>query len=126
MLSRRTLLWSTLGLTGLVASGALIPSYRLRVAAQLLIDGRRAPPGDGGKVFAEPEDWAKALISAAESQIGRTVRYDSAYAALAYPGGDVPIERGVCTDVVVRAYRDAFGLDLQKLVHDDMRANFKA
>lgn len=126
MLSKRAFLWSTLGLAGVLASGALIPSYRMRVAAQLLLDGAQAPPEDGGKLFAEPETWARALIAAAESQIGKTVRYDPAYTALAYPNGDVPIERGVCTDVIVRAYRDGFGVDLQKLVHEDMRAAFKA
>jgi uncharacterized protein YijF (DUF1287 family) len=66
------------------------------------------------------------LIAAARAQIGVTVRYDSAYTALAFPGGDVPRERGVCTDVLVRAYRDALGLDLQALVNADMEAAFGA
>ena len=70
------------------------------------------------------EDWAVRLIAAAEGQIGETVVYDPSYANLSYPGGDVPRERGVCTDVVIRAYRDAFGIDLQKLVHEDMRRDF--
>jgi hypothetical protein len=69
---------------------------------------------------------AEKLITAAESQIGRTLYYDPAYVKLAYPGGDVPIERGVCTDVVIRAYRDGLGLDLQRLVHEDMRGSFAA
>lgn len=43
---------------------------------------------------------------------------------LTYPGGDIPRDRGVCTDVVIRAYRDAFGIDLQKEVHEDMSAHF--
>jgi hypothetical protein len=66
-----------------------------------------------------------ALVRAARSQVGVTVVYDGAYVRLAYPGGDVPIDRGVCTDVLVRALR-AQGQDLQKLVHEDMRANFRA
>ena len=66
------------------------------------------------------------LIAAARAQIGVTVRYDSAYTPLAFPGGDVPRERGVCTDVVIRAYRDALGLDLQALVNEDMREEFSA
>ena len=74
---------------------------------------------------AEPT-WQARLIAAAERQVGRTVLYDGAYVRLAYPGGDVPRERGVCTDVVIRAYRDAFGLDLQTLVHEDMRRAFAA
>ena len=64
------------------------------------------------------------IVVAARSQIGRTVIYDPAYVGLAYPGGDVPIERGVCTDVVIRALRDALKMDLQKLVHEDMSAAF--
>ena len=67
-----------------------------------------------------------ALIGAARRQIGVTRAYDPGYSSLAYPGGDVPRERGVCTDVVVRAYRDALELDLQRLVHEDMAANFGA
>jgi uncharacterized protein YijF (DUF1287 family) len=63
-------------------------------------------------------------VRAARSQVGRTVIYDSAYAGLEYPGGDVPIERGVCTDVVVRALRNALNMDLQKLVHEDMKRAF--
>lgn len=71
-------------------------------------------------------DWAEKLVAAARGQIGRTVHYDPAYVRLAYPGGDVPADRGVCTDVVIRAYRAAFGLDLQKLVHEDMSRAFSA
>jgi uncharacterized protein YijF (DUF1287 family) len=56
--------------------------------------------------------------------VGRTTIYDPSYVRLDYPGGDVPIERGVCTDVVVRAFRDGLGMDLQKLVHEDMKAAF--
>jgi uncharacterized protein YijF (DUF1287 family) len=62
---------------------------------------------------------------AAEAQVGRTVRYDAAYVELAYPGGDVPADRGVCTDVVVRAFREV-GVDLQVAVHEDMSRTFRA
>lgn len=75
---------------------------------------------------AEPAAWGERLVAAARGQIGRTVVYDPAYVRLAYPGGDVPLERGVCSDVVIRAYRTAFGLDLQEQVHRDMAANFTA
>ena len=67
-----------------------------------------------------------ALITAARKQIGVTVTYDPAYTRLTFPGGDVDRSKGVCTDVIVRAYRDAFGLDLQALVNADMRSNFAA
>jgi uncharacterized protein YijF (DUF1287 family) len=73
---------------------------------------------------AEVPDWPQRLVAAAEAQVGVTVTYDPAYVRLAYPGGDVPRDRGVCTDVVIRAYRDGFGIDLQRLVHEDMRTNF--
>jgi len=66
------------------------------------------------------------LIVAARAQIGVTTSYDPAYVSLDYPGGDVPMDRGVCTDVVVRAFRAAFAFDLQKAVHEDMRADFGA
>ena len=63
---------------------------------------------------------ATGLVDAARSQVGVTLSYDPRYERLAYPGGDVPLERGVCTDVVVRAYRK-LGADLQVLVHQDMK-----
>lgn len=65
------------------------------------------------------------LVAAARSQIGQTVRYDPAYEKLAYPMGDVPRERGVCTDVVIRAMREQ-NLDLQQMVHQDMKRHFSA
>jgi uncharacterized protein len=64
------------------------------------------------------------IVLSARGQIGKTLRYDPAYRALDYPNGDVPIEVGVCADVVVRALRAGFGLDLQKLVHEDMKQHF--
>ena len=68
---------------------------------------------------------AAAVVEAALAQVGVTRLYDPAYVRIAYPGGDVPADRGVCTDVVVRAFRAA-GVDLQKEVHEDMRRNFRA
>lgn len=63
------------------------------------------------------------LVDSARKQIGVTVNYDPAYRRLKYPDGDVPIETGVCADVIVRALRDQ-GIDLQKEVHEDMRNDF--
>lgn len=63
------------------------------------------------------------LVAAARAQIGVTRYYDPAYVQLAYPGGDVPVDRGVCTDVIVRAFRQR-GLDLQQALHEDMRRHF--
>jgi uncharacterized protein YijF (DUF1287 family) len=64
------------------------------------------------------------FVEAARSQIGRTIIYDPSYRSLDYPNGDVPLNRGVCTDVIIRALRDAFNYDLQKSVHEDMKENF--
>lgn len=101
MLFRRTLLAG-----GLVSGAALV-----------LPAGLRAQPA---------EDGAQKLVVAARRQIGVTLTYDPAYSRLDYPGGDVPRERGVCTDVIVRAYRDGLAIDLQVLVHEDMRKAFSA
>lgn len=64
------------------------------------------------------------IVSAARRQIGVTVAYDPAYRKIPYPNGDVPMDRGVCSDVIVRALREARGMDLQKLVHEDMASHF--
>lgn len=69
---------------------------------------------------------AQRLVAAARRQIGVTLRYDPAYTILDFPNGDVDRVKGVCTDVVIRAFRDALALDLQALVNADMRSNFGA
>jgi uncharacterized protein len=63
------------------------------------------------------------IIANAIEQTKVTRTYDPAYVKLAYPGGDVPMSTGVCTDVVIRAFR-SINIDLQKEVHEDMRKNF--
>ncbi len=68
-------------------------------------------------------DLGSRIALAAEDQVGVTTIYDPQYVRLAYPNGDVPLERGVCTDVIVRAFR-AMGVDLQARVNEDMRKNF--
>ena len=70
-------------------------------------------------------DFDARLLDAASSQIGVTVHYDGSYRHLKYPGGDVPLDTGVCADVVVRAYRKV-GIDFQVLVHDDMAKAWSA
>ena len=65
------------------------------------------------------------LSAAAEERATHSVVYDAAYVQIAYPNGDVAADRGVCADEVVRAYR-LLGVDLQKLVHEDMKAHFNA
>jgi uncharacterized protein YijF (DUF1287 family) len=72
---------------------------------------------------------ASFLDKLAEAALQRTkaphVTYDPAYVRLGYPGGDVQADRGVCADVVIRSYR-ALGIDLQRVVHEDMAADFGA
>src|SRR5512138_3627358 len=63
------------------------------------------------------------IVAAARRQVGVTVVYDGSYRTLQYPNGDVPAERGVRTDVIVRALRTARSLDLQELVHEDIAAH---
>lgn len=65
----------------------------------------------------------KKLLESAVEQTGVTKGYDPNYVVIAYPNGDVPVETGVCTDVVIRGFRKA-GVDLQKQVHEDMKSNF--
>ncbi|MFD0798186.1 DUF1287 domain-containing protein [Maribacter chungangensis] len=63
------------------------------------------------------------LSDAALELTKQQVTYDGSYFSIPYPNGDVPSDKGVCTDVVIRAYRK-MDIDLQKEVHEDMRANF--
>ncbi|MFH0824644.1 MAG: DUF1287 domain-containing protein [Pseudomonadota bacterium] len=89
----------------------------------LLGFGRMSPtPTAYGRLH--DRNLGECLVGAARKQIGKTVHYDARYQVLTYPNGDVPLERGVCSDVVIRALREALGLDLQGLVHDDMKGNF--
>lgn len=80
-----------------------------------------------GSATAEPatRQSGRLLALAAARQVGVTTVYDPSYVRLAYPAGDVPLDRGVCADVVVRAFRE-IGVDLQVKVHMDMRRNFRA
>lgn len=67
--------------------------------------------------------FEKRLSYAAQSIIDPSIIYDPSYKSIPYPNGDVAANRGVCTDVIIRAYR-VLSIDLQQLVHEDMKANF--
>lgn len=69
---------------------------------------------------------ADPFVKAARDRLKSIVIYDGSYMRLDYPGGDVPATMGVCTDVVIRSLRNAYDVDLQKRVHEDMKANFDA
>ena len=72
------------------------------------------------------ENPAPPLVISARDQIGKTLIYDPKYVRLSYPNGDIPLRRGVCTDVVIRALRDSQKIDLQKEIHEDMISAFKS
>ena len=89
---------------------------RFWISLLLLLAGTGLARAEAG--FAE-------RLEAALARTEQRVIYDGSYVAIAYPMGDVAPDRGVCTDVVIRAYR-ALGVDMQVRVHDDMRADFAA
>ena len=103
-MNRRTLRFVTLALAWL--------AFTLAAVSRLRADDPRA-------------ENVQRMVVSATGQTRTTPLYDPAYVKLAYPGGDVPPDRGVCTDVVIRSLRGA-GVDLQKLVHEDMAAHFGA
>jgi uncharacterized protein len=78
-----------------------------------------------GETAPRPGSVGGRIVAGARAEVARGVDYKAAYEQISYPGGDVPRDHGVCTDVVIRAFRSA-GMDLQKLIHEDMRANFRA
>ncbi|MGA8406264.1 MAG: DUF1287 domain-containing protein [Candidatus Acidiferrales bacterium] len=71
------------------------------------------------------QEFLQRLVAAAIERTHHTVQYDPAYVRIPYPGGDVPADTGVCTDVIIRSYR-AVSVDLQKEVHEDMLLDFSA
>lgn len=71
-----------------------------------------------------PQSFSEALVDAAVERTKRAVLYNGSYFSIEYPGGDIPDYLGVCTDVVVRSYRK-LGIDLQELVHLDMKSSFE-
>jgi uncharacterized protein YijF (DUF1287 family) len=93
----------------------------IRVAAACLILALSAAPR--AATAGQPTSDLQRLVQSAHAQVGVTLRYDPSYVSIPFPGGDVPIDRGVCTDVIIRAYRSV-GVDLQLLVNQDMRRAF--
>lgn len=93
---------------------ALVLSLLAAIPAGLLAAPAvaEAPPAANG--------FVERLLEGARRSIERRPRYAPSYARIAYPGGDPGLDRGVCTDLVVRAFRHA-GIDLQRLVHEDAR-----
>lgn len=74
-------------------------------------------------LFGQDGGFYSKLSDAAMGIVNNRIKYDPKYYNIPYPNGDVPADRGVCTDVVIRAYRK-LEVDLQKEVHLDMKSNF--
>jgi uncharacterized protein YijF (DUF1287 family) len=73
--------------------------------------------------FQHQKSFSERLSDAALSLTAQQVTYDPRYFNINYPNGDIPADKGVCTDVVIRAYRKV-GIDLQKAIHEDMNTHF--
>jgi hypothetical protein len=101
---------------------ALLSAAPLARAAGAPADARRNPTGAGD---ADGDAFGLLTARGAEARTLRTEIYDPAYVRIRYPWGDVPDDRGVCADTVIRAFRAA-GIDLQQRVHEDMKRAFSA
>ena len=105
----------------------MLPWRRLRVAPRANLQPAESTVEHTG--VRSPESGVRSPESGIRSSNGNVVsnrvRYDPAYRVLDYPGGDVPGDTGVCTDVVIRSLRK-LGLDLQALIHKDMKESFAA
>jgi len=104
------LFWYGLNYQGWIERTPVAPGQNLSPAESIPPEQRQTPD---------------LIVLGARQEVSRGTIYDASYQQLAYPGGDVPLGRGACTDVVVRAMRNA-GLDLQVLIHEDMARNFPA
>lgn len=91
-----------------------------------MVTAPAAPQAGVGPALPFPSQMAERLVRAAETQVGVTRGYDGAYVQLAFPGGDVAPETGVCSDVLIRAMRLGWRIDLQLAVNRDMRKSFAA
>ena len=106
----------------------LVVLWNLSCRQELFQAKPRTPPPELTEKRPLPADSSPqlaSLMTGAIEQVGRTTGYDPSYQSMDYPNGDVPLETGVCTDVIVRAFRKA-GIDLQKDIHEDMAKNFSA
>lgn len=113
----------TLAVAAVAASH--FPGHTPLAVAQTPQDSAEVPAEQSRERLPKNDRFAAKLCHAALDRTKRSVRYEPAYVSLAYPGGDVPADTGVCTDEVIRSYR-ALGFDLQKLVHEDMKRSFSA
>lgn len=90
---------------------------------QQYMQPKKAPPSYKSASYGSNSSFRNKLANQAERRLQSKVTYDGSYLKIGYPMGDVPSHMGVCTDVIVRAYR-GLGIDLQQRVHEDMKRNF--
>lgn len=95
-----------------------------RICARFLLGIAVSLPATVATGQSQPLNQGSRLAAAASQQVGVTKLYDPSYRKISFPGGDVPIDRGVCSDVVIRAFR-AIEVDLQFTVYEDMRRHFR-
>jgi uncharacterized protein len=119
--------WRTGFLAGFVFLGACDAAPQIPQTVKSAVNALTEPEATGSV----NKDWKTGalpfglrLSAAAEERATHSVVYDASYVRISYPNGDVAADRGVCADEIVRAYR-LLGIDLQRLVHEDMRAAFE-
>ncbi len=111
--------------------GVSLLAFLIACQSDVATQAQQDKPSAFSPIVAKPKlseienEAIKKLLASAVEQTTITKSYDPAYIVLPYPNGDVPIETGVCSDVVIRGFRKA-GVDLQKEVHEDMKKNFKS
>lgn len=108
--------------TGIAISGA---SLLVALACSGTLQNNTGSLKTGQNTIPLADTQLAKLCNAAIAQTYKKVTYDGSYFRIPYPGGDIPDSLGVCTDVIIRAYRKT-GYDLQKLVHEDMNRSFAA
>lgn len=114
----------------IIATMLLVVCAVLANACQQIVRTQSAPPSSSSAQSRRAttpisSPVVKRVVDDAIAQADYTLYYDPAYVQLDYPGGDVPLDRGVCSDVIIRAFRKG-GVDLQKEVHEDMARSFSA
>jgi uncharacterized protein len=111
-----------IGIVFLLAA-ALAAAGCQRVARMAGAPGSAADSGRASIPITSPV--IRKVVEDAIAQTEYTIYYDQSYVRLDYPGGDVPLDRGACSDVIIRAFRKG-GVDLQKEIHEDMALSFGA
>lgn len=112
-------------LGALVLSGCFLAVVRYlpSTTGNLSPPARLGPTALAGTHATDGQTAADKIVASAKKQAAKGALYAPEYFVIPYPNGDLPADKGVCTDVVVRALRSA-NYDLQKLIHEDMKRNF--